>query len=79
MITAMVMRALGWQAGWFLMFLAATAIAVPVMHLALPADHALHLPGYAVALMGKYLCFALLALSVDLIWGYCGILSLYAD
>ncbi|MGB5216542.1 MAG: urea ABC transporter permease subunit UrtC [Anderseniella sp.] len=76
MITAMVMRALGWQAGWFLIILTVIAIAVPVMHLALPADHPLHLSGYAVALMGKYLCFALLALSVDLIWGYCGILSL---
>ena len=76
MITAMVMRALGWQAGWFLIILAVIAIAVPIMHLALPADHPLHLSGYAVALMGKYLCFALLALSVDLIWGYCGILSL---
>ena len=76
MMTQMVMRALGWQAGWFLIILAVIAIAVPVMHLALPADHPLHLSGYAVALMGKYLCFALLALSVDLIWGYCGILSL---
>lgn len=36
----------------------------------------LHPPAYAVALMGKYLCYALLALSVDLVWGYCGILSL---
>ena len=76
MITAMLMRALGRQAGWFLMLLAVIAVAVPVMHLALPVDNPLHLSGYAVALMGKYLCFALLALSVDLIWGYCGILSL---
>lgn len=76
MITAMVMRALGWQAGWFLIILAIIAVTVPIMHLALAADHPLHLSGYAVALMGKYLCFALLALSVDLIWGYCGILSL---
>jgi urea transport system permease protein len=37
---------------------------------------ALQPPAYAVALMGKYLCYALLALSVDLVWGYCGILSL---
>ncbi len=35
-----------------------------------------HVPTYMVSLMGKYLCYALLALSVDLIWGYCGILSL---
>ena len=29
-----------------------------------------------MALFGKYLCFAMLALSIDLVWGYCGILSL---
>jgi urea transport system permease protein len=33
-------------------------------------------PTYLVALWGKYVCYALLALSIDLIWGYCGILSL---
>ncbi len=76
MITAMLMRALGRQTGWFLTLLAVIAVAVPVMHLALPPDHPVHISGYAVALLGKYLCFALLALSVDLIWGYCGILSL---
>ena len=37
---------------------------------------ALHVPTYLVALFGKYVCYALLALSIDLIWGYCGILSL---
>ena len=34
------------------------------------------MPTYLVALFGKYVCYALLALSIDLIWGYCGILSL---
>ena len=34
------------------------------------------MPTYLVSLFGKYLCYALLALSIDLIWGYCGILSL---
>ena len=34
------------------------------------------MPTYLVALFGKYACYALLALSIDLIWGYCGILSL---
>ncbi|KMT64380.1 urea ABC transporter permease subunit UrtC [Catenovulum maritimum] len=37
---------------------------------------ALHVSTYTVTLLGKYLCYALLALSVDLVWGYCGILSL---
>ncbi len=39
-------------------------------------DSALHVPTYVVALAGKYLCFAMLALAVDLVWGFAGILSL---
>ena len=56
--------------------LLAAAIAVPLLNLAVPAGSALHLPTWAVSLIGKYLCYAMLALSIDLIWGYCGILSL---
>jgi urea transport system permease protein len=41
-----------------------------------PATSPFYLSSYFVALFGKYLCFAILALSIDLIWGYCGILSL---
>ena len=37
---------------------------------------ALHVPTYVIALTGKYLCFAMLALAVDLVWGFAGILSL---
>ena len=51
-------------------------IAIGLANLLLPADSPLHAPTYMVALVGKYLTYALLALSVDLIWGYCGILSL---
>ena len=49
---------------------------VPLLNLALPPSSPLHVPTYLVALFGKYLCYALLALSIDLIWGYGGILSL---
>ena len=56
--------------------LAASAVLVPVLNLAVSPASALHVPTYMVSLLGKYLTFALLALSVDLIWGYCGILSL---
>ncbi|MDZ3838879.1 MAG: hypothetical protein U0S49_16070, partial [Rhodospirillales bacterium] len=59
-----------------LALIAAVGVAVPLMNLLLPPDSALHVPTYMVSLIGKYLCYALLALSVDLIWGYCGILSL---
>lgn len=55
---------------------AAIAIAVPIGNLAFPEGSALHVPGYTVSLIGKYLCFALLALALDLVWGYCGLLSL---
>jgi urea transport system permease protein len=60
----------------FLTILSAVAILVPLSNLLLPAASPLHVPTYAVALFGKYVCYALLALSIDLIWGYCGILSL---
>jgi len=52
------------------------AMLVPLGNLLLPADSLLHIPTYVVSLLGKYLCYALLALAVDLIWGFCGILSL---
>ena len=56
--------------------LLAAAIIVPLLNVAVQPNSAFHVPNYAVALVGKYLCFALLALSLDLVWGYCGILSL---
>jgi urea transport system permease protein len=56
--------------------LAATAVVVPVLALLVPASSVFHLSPYALTLIGKYLCYAMLALAVDLVWGYCGILSL---
>ncbi len=56
--------------------LALLAVAVPVLNLLTPLDSAAHLSTFSVTLLGKYLCYALLALAVDLVWGYCGILSL---
>jgi urea transport system permease protein len=60
----------------FLAVLGAIAILVPVLNLALPPSSPFGLSSYSVALFGKYMCYALLALAIDLIWGYCGILSL---
>jgi urea transport system permease protein len=59
-----------------LILLVAAAITVPVLNLAVPRTSSFHMPPHAVALLGKYLCYAMLALSLDLVWGYCGILSL---
>jgi urea transport system permease protein len=69
-------RSLDRGAMWFLLLLGVIAIAVPALNLLFPPSSPLHVPTYLVSLFGKYVCFALLALSIDLIWGYCGILSL---
>lgn len=62
--------------GVVLAVLLVTMIAVSVLHLVVPESSPLHLSSYTVVLLGKYFCFALLAISLDLVWGYCGILSL---
>jgi urea transport system permease protein len=63
--------------GWvFLCILAAAILFVPFLDLFVPPSSIWHLPSSLVPLWGKYLCYALLALSLDLVWGYCGILSL---
>jgi urea transport system permease protein len=48
----------------------------PVFNLVVPADSAFHVSAYWVTLAGKIMCFAMVALAMDLIWGYTGILSL---
>jgi urea transport system permease protein len=72
----MILRALGDKAWIFVALLLAVALVVPALNLLLPVNHPLHVSSYFVSLIGKYLAFALLALSVDLIWGFAGILSL---
>ena len=49
---------------------------MPILNQVVPASSALHLSAFGLTLIGKYLCYGMLALAVDLIWGYCGILSL---
>ena len=64
----------GWA--WFFGLGAVLVVGVPLLN-ALPASgSALRLPDYLVPLLGKYVCYALLAVSLDLVWGYAGILSL---
>ena len=66
------------RAGWMALTLFALFawVWVPVAHLALPSDHALYLSSYWITLLGKILCFMVVAVAMDLIWGYTGILSL---
>ncbi len=60
----------------FLAIVLATAAIVPALNLWTAPGSAFHVPDYLMPLLGKYLCYALLAVAVDLIWGYAGILSL---
>jgi urea transport system permease protein len=53
-----------------------TAITVPILNRVVPTTSSFHISAYGLTLIGKYMCYAMLALAVDLIWGYCGILSL---
>jgi len=75
-MTAFIARSLDRGGTAFLIVLGAIAILVPALNLLVPATSALHLPTYLMSLFGKYVCYALLALAIDLIWGSCGILSL---
>jgi len=76
MMTSFLFRAMDARAGLFLAILGAAILLVPTGNLLVPQSSSFHVPTYAVTLMGKYLTYALLALSVDLVWGFCGILSL---
>jgi urea transport system permease protein len=60
----------------FLIITLGAAALAPILALAVPRDSAFAMPPYVVALLGKYMCYAILALALDLVWGYCGILSL---
>ncbi len=76
MLTGFLLRALDGRAWVMLAVLAVLGVAVPFMALALPPDSPWHMSIHTVTLLGKYLCYALLALALDLVWGFCGILSL---
>ena len=60
----------------FLGVLLAALVLVTVLHVMVPEGHPLYVSAFTVNLLGKYLSYALLAVSVDLVWGYLGILSL---
>ncbi len=76
MMPGLVGRSLDRGATAFLAVLAVIALLVPALNLLMAPTSPLYLSSYFVALFGKYLCYALLALAIDLIWGFCGILSL---
>ncbi|MBL8502418.1 MAG: urea ABC transporter permease subunit UrtC [Rhodocyclaceae bacterium] len=70
-------RALGPKGATALaVFAALTLVLVPLLHLAVPKDSFFHVSDYFITLGGKIMCYAIVAVAMDLIWGYAGILSL---
>ena len=72
------LKALHDKRGWIALGVVAAilCVLVPVLSLAMPASSPLHVPDYIIALFGKFLCYGIVALAIDLIWGFTGILSL---
>ncbi len=64
----------GWSA--IAAFAAIAFLVFPLLSLAVPQGSALHVSQYWVTLIGKIMCYAMVAIAMDLIWGYAGILSL---
>ena len=64
----------GWSA--FNVALIVVCAVAPVLNMVVPQGSVFHMSDYAVALVGKIMCYAICALAMDLIWGYTGILSL---
>jgi urea transport system permease protein len=76
MLTLRFLRLIEGRGAIFLAVLAAAMLLVPVCNLLVPPGSPFHIGTGTVVLLGKYLCFAMLAVALDLAWGYCGILSL---
>src|ERR1700690_2857414 len=51
-------------------------VVLPCLNAFTPAGSLLHISDFSINLYGKYLSYAILAISVDLLWGYTGLLSL---
>ncbi len=66
------------KSGWIALaaFAALTLVALPALHLLLPPGASFHVPAHVITLVGKIMCYAIVAVAMDLIWGYAGILSL---
>jgi urea transport system permease protein len=73
-LPAPLLSGMGWTA-FFVALIVVCAVA-PLLNLVVPQGSVFHMSDYAVALVGKIMCYAICALAMDLIWGYTGILSL---
>lgn len=76
-LSALARRPLFSPRAWTALAAACLVLALlPLLNLVFEPGHPLHVSAYTVALLGKFMCYALAALALDLVWGYAGILSL---
>ncbi|MGJ3258531.1 MAG: urea ABC transporter permease subunit UrtC [Rhodospirillales bacterium] len=75
-MTNFIAGALGVRSYVFIAVIAAIVVVIGFLNLAMPETSPLYMSSYVVSLFGKYLCYAMLALAIDLVWGFCGVLSL---
>jgi len=66
------------RTGWAVLLLAlvVNCVLVPLAALVVPDDSPFAMSAYGLTLVGKIMCYALCAVALDLVWGYCGVLSL---
>jgi urea transport system permease protein len=76
MMTARLVRLMEGRGLVFLAIVALVALLIPAGNLLVPPGSPFHIGTGTVVLIGKYLCYAMFAIALDLVWGYCGILSL---
>ena len=64
--------------GWTILgfFAFCVFVVFPILNLYINAQSPFHVSAYWVTLLGKIMCYAIVAVAMDLIWGYAGILSL---
>src|SRR6266700_6776856 len=76
MITRFLWQGMGRNLRLFVLLVLAIGIVLPLLNQLMPATSSFHVPAWVMQLIGKYLCYASLAVAVDLVWGFCGILTL---
>lgn len=76
MITGKLFTWLDGRGRYFITTMVLLTVALALGNQVFAPDHPLHVPTFVISLFGKYLCYALLALAIDLVWGFCGVLSL---
>jgi len=65
-----------WDMAFAVVVCIAAAVAVPLLNILPGQSSALRVPDFLVTLVGKFTCYAIVAVALDLVWGYAGILSL---